>query len=95
MSIFSKSAPYGDTSEPGRLPRKPWSAMQIMLAILGGFMVLGLLSMIHDRLHTQEADAASYPVTPAASARRTRWLSTDKLRRRPRNANFPALPSAW
>lgn len=69
MSIFSKSAAYGDASEPGRPPRKPWSAMQIMLAILGGFMVLGLLSMIHDRLHTQEADAATYPVEVAASAR--------------------------
>lgn len=69
MSIFSKSAPYGDASEPGRQPRKPWSAMQIMLAILGGFVALALISMIHDRMHTQAADAARYPVTPAASAR--------------------------
>lgn len=69
MSIFSKSVRYEETNEPGRQPRKPWSAMQIMLAILGGFMALGLLSMIHDRLHTQEADAATYPVEVAASAR--------------------------
>lgn len=69
MSIFSKSAAYDEMDEATRQPLKPWSAIQIMLAIFGGFMALGLLSMIHDRLHTQEADAATYPVAPAASAR--------------------------
>ncbi|NBC37759.1 hypothetical protein GTZ99_14480 [Novosphingobium sp. FSY-8] len=69
MSIFSKSTDYDEASEAERQPRKRWTIKKILLAVLGGYMVLGLFSMIHDRLHTQEADAATYPVAPAASAR--------------------------
>lgn len=69
MSIFSKSSTYDTMDGAPRPPRKRWTIKKILLAVLGGYMVLGLFSMIHDRLHTQEADAATYPMAPAASAR--------------------------
>ena len=54
--------------EAGR-PRKPWSAMKIMLAILGALVAINVAGHLLFPAPDQAKAAAAYPLQPAATAR--------------------------